>query len=507
MCIRTTESIKTKLSGHLSVKLTFMEAISLSLCVALLVIFLTLCFIFAFKSNSNNTRLPLPPGSYGWPIIGETMKFFYNPEKFVTDRMTKYSPEIFKTKFFNEKIAVICGPNGHKFLFSNDHKLFSQFHPKAMEKLFLSSSSRKKSHAEEGASRDKDLKLVRGPGVFKTDALIHYVAAMDSIIQQKIKAELNEVEVVKAYPFSRNITLTLACRYFLGMEISAERIARLVGYFDQVTLGMHSMPLDFPGTTFYYACKAADVIRKELSGIIQEKKAEMAAAKEGGAPKAQDLLSHMIAASSEDGSEAEAEIGDKIMGLIVAGYGTVSTAITYFMKYVGERPDIYHKILSEQLEISKGKQAGEYLSWDDMQKMKYSWAVICEVMRFTPPVQGNFRVARTDFTYAGYTIPKGWKVFWTVTTTQKNPEYFREPEKFDPSRFIDGDGPPPFTFVPFGGGPRMCPGKEYSRLAVLVFVHNVVKKFKWEVLFPNEKILGTMLPIPEKGLPIRLQPC
>lgn len=92
-----------------------------------------------------------------------------------------------------------------------------------------------------------------------------------------------------------------------------------------------------------------------------------------------------------------------------------------------------------------------------------------------------------------------------MSTTNNNPEYFPEPEKFDPSRYDEGNGPAPFSFVPFGGGPRTCIGKEYARLATLTFIHHVVKKFEWEVIFPNEKITGDMMPTPEKGLPIRLR--
>lgn len=75
--------------------------------------------------------------------------------------------------------------------------------------------------------------------------------------------------------------------------------------------------------------------------------------------------------------------------------------------------------------------------------------------------------------------------------------------KFDPSRFEEA-GPAPFTYVPFGGGPRMCLGKEYARLEILIFVYNVVRRFRWNVVNGDEKIAYDPMPTPVEGLPIHL---
>ncbi|KAL0310483.1 UNVERIFIED_CONTAM: Beta-amyrin 28-monooxygenase [Sesamum angustifolium] len=470
--------------------------------VALSIAFVALTILFITSRRSPGSGANLPPGTFGWPIIGETIEFLFGkPEKFVGDRMKKYSPDIFKTKILGEKTAVICGPNGHKFLFSNEHKYFTAFRPHPMQHLFRSYQNKAAAApAPPPQTQSSDeTKAIRQPGFLKPEALMRFLARMDVVTQQQLQEHCAGKSVVEVYPLAKTITLSLACQFFLGIN-NPERIARLVKYFDDVTVGMHSIMLNVPGTIFYRANKAAAAIRKELLSVTTEKKQAMASC----APL-QDILSHMIVIRDQSGkSMPEAEIADKIMGLLTAGYSTVATTITFLMKYVGLSSEIYEKVRAEQMEIAASKKAGELLAWEDMAKMKYSWNVICETMRMVPPLQGTFREVLTEFSYAGYTIPKGWKVYWTVSTTNKNPEYFREPEKFNPSRYDEGEAPPPYTYVPFGGGPRMCPGKEYARLAILAFLHNVVKTYKWEVIDPNEKVEGDMMPEPQKGLPIRL---
>ena len=95
---------------------------------------------------------------------------------------------------------------------------------------------------------------------------------MDSISHQLLVDHWEGKEEVEAYPLVKIITLTLSCKFILGTD-NPERIARLVSDFDDVTLGMHSIMLNVPGTIFYKANKAAAAIRKELLLVIKEKEA------------------------------------------------------------------------------------------------------------------------------------------------------------------------------------------------------------------------------------------
>ncbi|KAL1326990.1 hypothetical protein AAHE18_13G269100 [Arachis hypogaea] len=201
----------------------------------------------------------------------------------------------------------------------------------------------------------------------------------------------------------------------------------------------------------------------------------------------------------------ETEIIDNLLQLLFSGHNTTRSVISSIMKYLGDLPEVYEQVLKEQLEISRGKGTGELLQWEDAQKMKYSWNVASEVMRLSPPVNTNFKEAIRDFNYAGYTIPKGWKLRWATCSTHMDPEYFPNPEAFDASRF-EGEGPTAYSYVPFGRGPRMCLGIELARLEIPVFMHHIVERFKWDLVNPDEKFKYDPLLEPVKGLPVRLHP-
>ncbi|PKI76234.1 hypothetical protein CRG98_003345 [Punica granatum] len=325
---------------------------------------------------------------------------------------------------------------------------------------------------------------------------------MDSMAREHLEADWAPYKEVRAFSLSKKYTFATSCRLLMSIQ-NPTHVARLSHPFSLVTAGIMSLPINFPGTAFNKAIQGGKNIREELLSIIRRRKKEIM---ENEDMAAKDLLSRMLLTKDENGrAMKETEIGNTIMGKLIASQDTTSTAIAFVVNYLAEYPHIYEQVLKEQMEISRSKGPDELLNWEDIQKMRYSWMVACETMRLSPPARGSFREAVTDFTYSGYTIPKGWKTHWTVYSTHKDARYFPDPEKFDPSRF-QGSGPAPFTFVPFGGGPRMCPGKEYARVQILVFMHNVVTKFRWKKANPSEKIIYSPNTTPASDLPIRIEP-
>nr|A0A1I9Q5Z0.1 RecName: Full=Beta-amyrin 16-beta-monooxygenase; AltName: Full=Beta-amyrin 16-oxidase; AltName: Full=Cytochrome P450 716A141 [Platycodon grandiflorus]AOG74838.1 beta-amyrin 16-oxidase [Platycodon grandiflorus]BAX04008.1 cytochrome P450 716A141 [Platycodon grandiflorus] len=476
---------------------------SLFIIISLVIVILTTIFIL---SNLLSKKTILLPGKTGLPLIGESIDYFNKlrtgiNEKFVMERKLKYASDVFKTSILGENMAFLTGPEGNKFLFSNENKLVQVWWPSSVDSII------KKSHNKSAQAESAKVRVLLPP-FLRAHAIKHYVSTMDSELRQHVADFWVGRDEVEVCPLVRKYTFALAVRLFLSVRDPGE-LEALARPFEEAAGGIIAIPINFPGTRFNRGIKASQRIRKVIGGIIEQRRKDLS---EGKATPSQDLLSHMIVEVDRRNAEnpdiapaTDSDISSDILGLLIGGYDTINTTIVFVMMTLVEYPDVYDQVLKEQREIAASKAPGELLNWDDLGKMKYSWNVACEVLRLRPPTVGAFRVAKTDFNYGGYTIPKGWKLHYIPHFTQKNPDYFPNPEKFDPSRFA-GDGPAPYTFVPFGGGPRMCPGNEYARAEILVFMHNIILRYNWEKLIPNEKVVIDPLPRPSQGLPIRLIP-
>lgn len=164
------------------------------------------------KNNSSNTK-NLPPGTEGWPMLGENMEFaFFGPQKFVKERMDKYSPDVFQTSLLGEKMAIFCGSQGNKFLFMNDNKLLTSWWPQSMKKALLFPE-----FIESDIKEVSAIKRSFHHNILKPEALKQYIPVKDALAREHMDRDWTPNSVVKVYPLSKNYTFDLACKLFLNL--------------------------------------------------------------------------------------------------------------------------------------------------------------------------------------------------------------------------------------------------------------------------------------------------
>ncbi|GLJ43486.1 hypothetical protein SUGI_0904190 [Cryptomeria japonica] len=282
---------------------------------------------------------------------------------------------------------------------------------------------------------------------------------------------------------------------------------RLHQLMETALAGSLALPLDFLGTRFRRALEACSIINQIISSLIEKRRIELSS---GKASRNYDLLSVLITFKDERGNPlTDKEILDNFTILFHGSFETTVSEITVLFKLLSSNPDCYEQIVQEQMRIMLNIKDGEEISWNDLKDMKYTWQAVQETLRMNPPIFGTFREAIVDIDCKGYTIPKGWEILWTVYSTHMNEDYFTELRKFWPSRFQEeGMHLAPYTFLPFAAGRRVCPGWEFAKMEILLFVHHFVKTFKfYSAIDPYEKIMtNPIIALPANGFPIKLFP-
>lgn len=259
------------------------------------------------------------------------------PQKFVKDRMQKYSPNVFQTSLLGEKMAIFCGAQGNKFLFTNENKLLTSWWPQSMKKALLFPE-----FVDSNLKEVTALKRSFHHDILKPEALKQYIPVMDALAREHLDKDWTPNAVVKVVPLAKKYTFELACKLFLSV-VDPEHIKRLSEPFTLVTNGMFSVPIDFPGTAYSSAIKGGKMVREELMKIIKQRRKELM---QNNETEGRDLLSKMLLITDEDGEFlSEMEISNNIIGLLVASFETTSSAVTSVMNYLAELPHIYKEVL------------------------------------------------------------------------------------------------------------------------------------------------------------------
>nr|AMZ03394.1 cytochrome P450 CYP707A90 [Plectranthus barbatus] len=459
-----------------------MELICLLLIVA--TSFLSL-FLINYFLKFGHVKSLLPPGTMGWPYIGETFQLYsQNPNTFFASKIKKYG-SIFKTHILGCPCVMIASPEAAKQVLVSRAHLFKPTFPASKERML----GKQAIFFHQGDYHAKLRKLVLR--AFTPEAIKTIVSEIESIALHSLQSW--EGRLITTFQEMKTYAFNVALLSILGKDEAHYREDLKRCYYI-LEKGYNSMPINLPGTLFHKAMKA----RKELARIL----AQILSVRREMKQTHNDLLGSFMEDSE---GLTDDQIADNIIGVIFAARDTTASIMTWILKYLAENPTVLQAVTEEQEEIIKAKQESgdeKTLNWADTKKMPISTRVIQETLRVASILSFTFREAVEDVEFNGYMIPKGWKVLPLFRNIHHNPENFPEPEKFDPSRFEVA--PKPNTFMPFGNGVHSCPGNELAKLEILVLLHHLTTKYRWSMMAPQNGIQYGPFPLPQNGLPIKI---
>ncbi|KAI4456042.1 cytochrome p450 [Holotrichia oblita] len=173
----------------------------------------------------------------------------------------------------------------------------------------------------------------------------------------------------------------------------------------------------------------------------------------------------------------------QVILFFVAGFDTSSVTLSFTLFNLASHLNIQAKLREEIRRVLK-KHNGE-ITYDAIQEMKYMEQVINETMRLYPIAPAIGRVCTQDYKMpsTNLVIEKGTKVFIPNWGLQRDPDYFPDPEKFDPERFSDENKGTidPGTYLPFGEGPRICIGLRFAMMQMKMCLAVLLKDYEFRM--------------------------
>ncbi|WP_448571611.1 cytochrome P450 [Trichothermofontia sp.] len=431
---------------------------------------------------------PLPPGRLGLPIVGESLEFLFDPQ-FAIKRQRRYG-SIFKTHILGRSTVVLMGPEANEFLLSSHMDHFSwrggwpnTFQELLGESLFL----------QEGEEHRRNRKLLMP--AFHGKALESYFATMTALSQRYLQkwAELGEFAW---FWEMKQFTFEVASVLLVGTQ-PGEQVQQLAQWFATLTNGLFMFPLRWHWTPYGRALHARDRLLAYIETMIADHQAN---------PR-QDVLGLLLDTEDEAGNRLSLEeIKVQTLLMLFAGHETTTSMLTSLVMALAQHPEVLAQARQEQQALAA---QGE-LSMAQLRQMPYLDQVLKEVERLYPPVGGGFRQVEKAFTFAGYTVPKGWMALYRIDAAHRDERCYPSPQAFDPDRFSPERAEHKrynYSLVGFGGGPRICLGMAFAQMEMKILAALLLRGYTWTLL-PQQDL--TLRPIPTlhpaSGLRVNLRP-
>ncbi|XP_059623289.1 beta-amyrin 16-alpha-hydroxylase CYP87D16-like [Cornus florida] len=426
-----------------------------------------------YKWNNPKCNGVLPPGSMGFPLIGETLQLIIPSRSldlhpFIKTRIQRYG-RVFRTSLAGRPVVVSADPEFNNFIFQQEGNSVEMWYLDTFSKIF----------ELDGETRMNSLGSIHK--YIRSKVLNHFgaeclkeklLSQVEEIVQKTLRIWSSQASIeVKHATATMVFNFTAKQMFSYDQEKSSEQISDT---FTNFLYGLMSFPLNIPGTTFHKCMKDKKKMLNMIKNMLKEKQTSTETCKG-------DFLDQAIKDLNSKKYLTEDFIVLLSFGALFASVEAISTALTLAFKLISENPSVVEELRAEHETILRNRETSDSaLTWNEYKSMTFTTQVINEILRLANMAPGFLRRTLKDIQVNGYTIPAGWTIMVATPALQLDPNTFKDPLAFNPWRWKDLDSIViSKNFMPFGGGMRQCAGAEYSKAFMATFLHVLLTKYRW----------------------------
>jgi len=423
---------------------------------------------------------------YQYPKQLSIVRFFFNAENI------RKNPIPFHKRYFDEfgdtfslrigktKYVILSRDNEvAEHILQKHHKNFQK---SELQTKFISKYLGKGLLTANGDFWLKQRRLIQP--AFHKQKMNQLVLNMQQTIAHQLK-DLPEDQEIASFPVLNDLAFNVVAKSLFHISAIEEEMERL----KQIIIRVQEFlikEIRVPHKAWWFKISGQVAKHQKLAletdaiirGIVAQRK------KSGESHN--DLLDMLLETRYEDSGEAMSiqQLIDEIKILFIAGHETTANALTFTLHLLATHPEIQQKALDEIQQVES--ETTDVV--EQLQKMAYINAVINESMRLYPPAWITDRENIDDDEFLGYKVKNGTLIGISFYEIHRNPKYWKNPEAFDPGRFLGEQKKESYKyFYPFGAGPRMCIGLGFAIYEMGLALSYLIKKYK--ITTTNKDIL------------------
>jgi cytochrome P450 len=301
------------------------------------------------------------------------------------------------------------------------------------------------------------------------------------------------------------LTLRIVAKTLFDADVGAEVDA--IGHAMDVSVGMFVRAMSPWGPLLNFLPLPSNFRFKRAWGKLTDTIDRFIQDRRANGSNQDDLLSRLLKATDSEGdggAMSDRQLRDEAITLFTAGHETTANALTFTFYLLSQHPEAEQSLHAELDTVL----AGALPTVADVERLPYTRMVLSEAMRLYPPAWALGRESTAPCTVGGYEVPAGSVVLLSQWVTHRDPRWWPNPERFDPTRFSAENraSRPRWAYFPFGGGSRQCIGEAFAWMEAILLIATLGQRWRFRYTGDRSPALRPLITLrPADPVPMRFE--